>query len=124
MTNNNLADISMFESLQSEQHHRTNMSSMSVFNDAQEIAKAAKKLNEIDKEYAETKKKLESLENTGKHIFDMYSRLSQKQQRYIAELKAVIAKGGTEAQQAAKKLESEQLARKDVPGLPHFSFKV
>jgi hypothetical protein len=32
MSNNNLADISTFESLQSEQHYRTNMSSMSVFN--------------------------------------------------------------------------------------------
>jgi chorismate mutase len=33
MSNNNLADISAFESLQSEQHNRTNMSSMSVFNE-------------------------------------------------------------------------------------------
>jgi hypothetical protein len=32
MPNNNLADISMFESLQSEQHNRTNVSPMSVFN--------------------------------------------------------------------------------------------
>jgi flagellar biosynthesis chaperone FliJ len=124
MTNNNLADISMFESLQSEQHGRTGVSSMSVFNDAQEIAKAAKKLNEIDKEYAETKKKLEALESTGKHVFDMYSRLYQKQQRYISELKAIIAKGGSEAQQASEKLKSEQLAMKAVPGLPPFSFKI
>jgi hypothetical protein len=33
MPNNNLADISAFENLQSEQHNRTNMSSMSVFNE-------------------------------------------------------------------------------------------
>jgi chorismate mutase len=33
MTNNNLADISQFESLQSDQHDRTNMNSMSVFNE-------------------------------------------------------------------------------------------
>jgi hypothetical protein len=32
MANNNLADISAFESIQSEQHDRTNMSSLSVFN--------------------------------------------------------------------------------------------
>ncbi|MDR1269203.1 MAG: hypothetical protein LBK82_06735 [Planctomycetaceae bacterium] len=30
---NNLADISVFEFLQSEQHNRTDMSSMSVFNE-------------------------------------------------------------------------------------------
>jgi chorismate mutase len=30
---NNLADISTFESIQVEQHNRTNMSSMSVFNE-------------------------------------------------------------------------------------------
>jgi hypothetical protein len=36
MLNNNLADISMFESLQSDQHNRTDMSSMSVFNDIRE----------------------------------------------------------------------------------------
>ena len=44
MTNSNLADISAFESIQSEQHHRTNVSSMSVFNspdDVQQMQKAA-----------------------------------------------------------------------------------
>jgi hypothetical protein len=32
MTNNNIADISMFESLQSNQHSQTGMNQMSVFN--------------------------------------------------------------------------------------------
>jgi hypothetical protein len=32
MSNNNLADISVFESLQSDQYTKTNMSQMSVFN--------------------------------------------------------------------------------------------
>jgi hypothetical protein len=122
---NNFADISAFENIQSQANQSMGvMSSMSVFNDAQAIMKAAKKLNEIDKEYVETKKKLESLENTGKSILDMYSRLYQKQQRHMKELEAIIAKGGAEAQQAAKKLENEKAAMKEVPGLPYFSFKV
>jgi hypothetical protein len=34
---NNLADISTFESIQLNQHNRTNMGSMSVFNESQEV---------------------------------------------------------------------------------------
>ena len=49
MTNNNLADISVFESLQSEQHNRTNMSSMSVFNEFQVVVPDLVKRDYYDK---------------------------------------------------------------------------
>jgi hypothetical protein len=54
----------------------------------------------------------------------MYSRLCQKQRQYVKELETTVAKGGDDAKQAAKKLESEKAAMKEVPGLPYFSFVV
>jgi hypothetical protein len=43
MPNNNVADISAFESIQSEQHIKTGMSSMSVFNDLNKVKDLAVK---------------------------------------------------------------------------------
>ncbi|MDR2116048.1 MAG: hypothetical protein LBP87_06680 [Planctomycetaceae bacterium] len=125
MSNNNLADISTFEQLQNQTNQSFGAQSpMSVFNNAQDIVKALKKLNEIDKEYVDTEKKLEKLEFTGKKVLDMYQRLQREYKQQVKELQAIIAKGGDDAQQAAKKLESEKAVMKDAPSMPYFSFTV
>jgi hypothetical protein len=58
MTNNNLADISAFESLQSDQHNRTNMSSMSVFNEvtASDVTKLTRELEDTAKKALEARR--------------------------------------------------------------------
>jgi hypothetical protein len=55
MSNNNLADISQFESLQSDQHNRTNMSQMAVFNDVADIKKAAERVSKAAQQEIATK---------------------------------------------------------------------
>jgi hypothetical protein len=44
----NLADISMFESLQSDQHNRTNMNQMSVFNDLNKLNRTMEELRKFN----------------------------------------------------------------------------
>ena len=46
--NMNLADISMFESLQSDQHNRTNMNQMSVFNDLNKLNRTMEELRKFN----------------------------------------------------------------------------
>ena len=91
MTNNNLADISVFESLQSEQHNRTNMSSMSVFNDAGKMkALLAKRLSGIallikaGNAYASAQKEgsPKKIQQTG----DAYAAQHQKSEDLIDEI--------------------------------------
>jgi DNA-binding protein H-NS len=55
---NNRADISTFESLQSEQHNRTNMSSMSVFNEvtASEVTKLTRELEDTARKALEARR--------------------------------------------------------------------
>jgi hypothetical protein len=62
MTNNNLADLSAFESLQSDQHGKTGMSSMSVFNamTTSDMSKYTKELDDV------TKKALEARRTAGR----------------------------------------------------------
>jgi hypothetical protein len=48
MMRDNLADISTFESLQENQHNRTNMSSMSVFNDMRSIESMHKQMVDLE----------------------------------------------------------------------------
>jgi uncharacterized protein (DUF3084 family) len=50
MTNNNLADISAFESLQANQHVQTGMSQMAVFNDVNAVRSAVQKYADLKKE--------------------------------------------------------------------------
>jgi hypothetical protein len=62
MANNNLADISVFESIQNDQHSKTGMSSLSVFNSKEELEKLAKYENDIIIEYNKVKDALDKTE--------------------------------------------------------------
>jgi hypothetical protein len=125
MPNNNLADISLFESIQNGANQSMGIQSpMSVFNSAQDIAKVLKKLNEVAKEYVDTQAKLEKLEYVGKQAYYMYQRLQRGHQQHIKELQATIDKGGDNAQQAEKELRKEKTIVGDAPSLPYFPFSV
>ncbi|MDR1268906.1 MAG: hypothetical protein LBK82_05225 [Planctomycetaceae bacterium] len=51
MSNNNLADISMFESLQANQHAQTGISQMAVFNDLNTLKSLVTKTIDADKKF-------------------------------------------------------------------------
>ncbi|MDR2706480.1 MAG: hypothetical protein LBC02_11935 [Planctomycetaceae bacterium] len=82
MENQNIADISIFESIQTEQHKRTDMSQMSVFNDAASVKRA------IDEE-----------QKQGKQLDDLYRTLKKTEQDYNKAIK--------ETQDKVAKLKSE-----------------
>ncbi|MDR2116771.1 MAG: hypothetical protein LBP87_10380 [Planctomycetaceae bacterium] len=73
MLNNNLADISTFESIQSDQHAKTGMSSMSVFNDLNKVKDLSVKFKSAVDNY------VDSHLSKAKAIYDTYSDAVKKQ---------------------------------------------
>jgi 2-methylisocitrate lyase-like PEP mutase family enzyme len=121
MANSNLANIAVFESLQNQTNQSIGFSSsMSVFNNAQELVKMSKKLNDVNNDYIATKKKLETLGETGYNIVIAYNRAYDKQMRYIKELEEKIAKGGNNAQEEAKKLQSEKSIMSNIHDMDNY----
>jgi hypothetical protein len=80
---NNLADISMFESLQSDQHNRIGISSMSVFNAAFTVE---------DKKKAEANK--QNVENWKQKFIDA--------EQYLIRTKPVLAEKKAKVEQLEK----------------------
>jgi hypothetical protein len=121
MSNDNLANISTFEQLQNQTNQSMGFSSsMSVFNNAQELVKMSKKLNEVNNDYIATKKKLDALGETGYNIVIAYNRAYDKQLRYIKELEEKIAKGGNNTQEDAKKLQSEKSIMHNIHDMDNY----
>ncbi|MDR2116055.1 MAG: hypothetical protein LBP87_06715 [Planctomycetaceae bacterium] len=97
MPNNNLADISTFESIQSEQHNRTSINSMSVFNDISDAKKAADRVSKAVQQEAaaraESDKAVEALTDVLRRehkrisdITDVAAKEKEKQQ-----LKSIVS---------------------------------
>jgi hypothetical protein len=89
MSNNNLADISAFESIQSEQHNRTNTSPMSVFNDKATYNSAMKRIalykEELKKQCASASKTTQEATNMYKNGVDNFAKFRQKLQKDLIQ---------------------------------------
>ncbi|MDR2170653.1 MAG: hypothetical protein LBP59_10965 [Planctomycetaceae bacterium] len=57
--NNNIANISLFESLQSGQHERVGMSSLSVFNDINSVKQSVSKSNALYRKLVSSEERFE-----------------------------------------------------------------
>jgi hypothetical protein len=86
---NNLADISAFESIQADQHSRTNMSQMSVFNDKATYDSALKWLashkDELKKQCAVATKTTQEATKIYKTGVDNFTKFRQKLQKDILQ---------------------------------------
>jgi hypothetical protein len=109
MTNNNLADISTFESIQAEQHNRTSMSSMSVFNGddpKEDIENGDEKVvtNAID-----AKREVSAVEAKLKEVWARFN--DEKKRLEIATARLKDAKQSNDKQATEKRLMITHLQR-------------
>jgi hypothetical protein len=85
MNNQSIADISTFENLQSNQHERTGMSQMSVFNEVKDVVRAWKNIEKASKEYHRRDKEIELVEVEREKLRDKIAILRLKLSRHVNE---------------------------------------